>query len=305
MIRSAYACFVRGFSIGRVFYFAAALALTFGAAPSDAQSSAPHFHVASTSKIGGEGSWDYLEYEEATDRLFIARVGGVLVVDAHDMRAVGTVPAFAGTRVHGIALASDLGVGMTSDGHDETATVFDLATLKALRRVPLNHAPDAILYDSVSQKGVAFDGDDNVAVAFDPKTGKVFAEVKLPGSPEAAVSDGDGHVYVNLSDKNEIAAIDTRTWAVDQHWVIGGACEDPTPLALDRTSHRLFSGCRSGVLAVVDPTKKQLVETLPIGKGADSVAYDPGSGLIFVACYDGTLTVAKGVSPSHYEVVDT
>jgi hypothetical protein len=76
-------------------------------------------------------------------------------------------------------------------------------------------------------------GDDNVAVAFDPRTSSISAGVKLPGSPEAPAADGKGRLFVNLSDTSEIAAIDTRTWAVEGHWPIGGGCKDPTPLAID------------------------------------------------------------------------
>jgi len=75
------------------------------------------FRVTQTAKIGGEGSWDYAEYDSARHRLFVARVGGILVLDTDSMKPVGTVPARAGTRTHGVAVASDLGLGMTSDGN--------------------------------------------------------------------------------------------------------------------------------------------------------------------------------------------
>jgi DNA-binding beta-propeller fold protein YncE len=285
-------------------FAAAAIAATAVLVPlcAEAQSG---FHVSQTSKIGGEGSWDYLEYQPSTGRLFIARVGGVLVLDTKSMKPVATIPAFAGTRVHGVALAPDLGLGMTSDGEDETSTIFELATLQPLRRAKLGHAPDGILYDSASRKGVAFDGDDNEAIVFDPATADIVTEIKLPGSPEAGAADGKGHVFVNLSDKGEIATVNTRTWSVEQHWPIGGGCQDPTPLAIDPAHDRIFAGCRSGVLAVLDTVKRTLVTTLPIGQGADSVAYEPVSGLIFVACNDGTLTIVRAISPSRYEVLET
>jgi DNA-binding beta-propeller fold protein YncE len=261
------------------------------------------FRVTETTRIGGEGSWDYAAYDAARHRLFVARVGGILVLDANTMKAVGTIPALAGTRVHGVAFSEEFGIGMTSDGNDQTSTVFDLATLSPLRHVALGISPDAIIYDRASQKGIGFDGDDNMAVAFDPRTGSISARVKLPGSPEAPASDGKGRLYVNLSDTSEIAVIDTRIWAVEGHWPIGGGCDDPTPLAIDPVHERLFVGCRSGVLVVLDATKHALITSLPIGKGADSVAYDASSNLIFVSCNDGTLTIIKASSPSRYDVV--
>jgi DNA-binding beta-propeller fold protein YncE len=275
------------------------------ASASSEASARAEFRVIQTTRIGGEGSWDYAEYEAAHHRLFVARVGGTLVLDADTMRPVGTIPAFAGTRVHGVAFAGELGIGMTSDGNDQTSTVFDLATLAPMRHVALGISPDTIIYDPSSHKGIGFGGDDNMAVAFDPRTGIISARVKLPGSSEAAAADGKGLVYVNLSDSSEIAAIDTRTWAVEGHWPVGGGCEEPTPLTIDPIHERLFVGCRSGVLVVLDAATHALITSLPIGKGADSVAYDPTSSFIFVSCYDGTLTIVKASSPSHYDVVQT
>jgi DNA-binding beta-propeller fold protein YncE len=273
-----------------------------GSAAADASAGA-EFRVTATTRIGGEGSWDYAEYDALRHRLFLARVGGTLVLDANTMKPVGTVPALAGTRVHGLAFAEEFRIGMTSDGNDQTSTVFDLATLAPLRRVALGISPDTIVYDPASHLGIGFDGNDNMAVAFDPRTGTVSARVKLPGSPEAPAVDGKGRLYVNLSDSSEIAAIDTRTWTVEGHWPIGGGCADPTPLAMDSVHGRLFVGCRSGVLVVLDAARHALTATLPIGKGADSVAYDPGSSLIFVSCNDGTLTIIKATSPERYEVL--
>lgn len=264
---------------------------------------APDFRVLQTTVIGGEGSWDYAVYDETRHRLFVARVGGTLVLDANTMKPIGTVPALAGTRVHGLAFAREFGIGLTSDGNDQTSTVFDWATLAPLRRVALGISPDTIIYDSASHKGIGFDGNDNMAVAFDPRTGSVSARIKLPGSPEAPAADGKGRVYVNLSDTSEIAAINTRTWAVEGHGPIGGGCDDPTPLAIDPVHDRLFVGCRSGVLVVLDAATRALISSLPIGQGADSVAYEPTSGLIFISCNDGTLTIVKAVSASSYIVV--
>lgn len=265
----------------------------------------PQFRVVSSQNIGGEGSWDYAEYDALYHRLFVARVGGILVVDVKSMKPIGTIAALAGTRTHGVAFAPDLGVGMTSDGDDGTSTIFDLASLAILRRVSLNHSPDGMVYDGESHRGVAFDGDGQVAIAFDPMTGKVDSEIKLPGSPEAGVVDGKGRLYVNLADEGEIAQIDTRRWALARHWRIGSGCDAPTPLAFDSTSDRLLVGCRSGILAVVDPGAQSVVATVPIGKGADAIAYEPRSHLIFVACFDGSLTIVKADSPNNFRVVQT
>ena len=275
------------------------------AAPAYADTADRGFRVAATSRVGGEGSWDYLDYQASTGRLFIARVGGVLVLDSRTMAPVGSIPANAGTRVHGVTFAEDLGLGLTSDGGDKTATVFDGRSLQVLRHVPLGAAPDGIVYDPTSHAGVAFDGDGNAAIAFDPAKGQVVARIELPGSPEGAVADGLGHIYVNLSDKNEIASLDTHSWKLEGHWPIGGGCTEPTPLALSAAAKTLLVGCRSGILAVYDVARHAAVATMPIGKGADGIAFEPSTGLIFVSCYDGTLAIAKAEASGLYLPVQT
>ncbi|RFB79799.1 YncE family protein [Methylovirgula sp. 4M-Z18] len=263
---------------------------------------APSYHVAATTKIGGEGGWDYLAYDTNTHHLFVTRVGGVLVEDVAAQKSAGTIPAIAGTRVHGIALASDLGIGFTGDGKDNTSTVFSLKDLKVLRQIDLGHAPDAVIYDPHSKRGFAFAGDDNLAVAFDPHSGKRLGEVALDGSPEYAAADGAGNVYVNISDKQKIARIDAQTLKVTSEWAIGGGCEDPTPLAIDTKHRHLYVGCRSGVLAVLSADDGSLLASLPIGKGTDAIVFDPSADLAFISCGDGTVSVVRQDAAGKFEI---
>src|SRR6266404_7469089 len=78
--------------------------------------------------LGGDGGWDYLTFDAAGKRLFISRGTHVMVVDPYKGSVVGDIPDTAG--VHGIAIAQDLGKGFTSNGRDNSVTVFDLKTLK-------------------------------------------------------------------------------------------------------------------------------------------------------------------------------
>jgi len=75
-------------------------------------------------------------------------------------------------------------------------------------------------------------------------------------------------------------------------------------MAIDTTHHRLFSGCRSGVLAVSDYQAGRVVATAPIGAGVDGAAFDAGAGDVFASNADGTLTVIHEDSPDQYHVVE-
>ncbi len=258
------------------------------------------FKVTRTVKLGGEGSWDYLQYDTARQRLYITRVGGVLVLAGDSLKPVGSIPANAGTRVHGIALVEQLGLGFTGDGADRASTVFDLTSLKVLRRVSLPHAPDAVAFDPSSGAAVAVGEDDPSLMAFDPLTGRMIAEVRLPGSPEAVVSDGKGRLFVTLSDTAEVAQINTRTWHIEAHWRIGGGCNEPTPISFDAAGRRLFVGCRSRVMAVIDAEAHRLIATVPLCDGVDTLIYDEQSRTALASCNEGVLDIVDASSREKY-----
>jgi DNA-binding beta-propeller fold protein YncE len=75
-------------------------------------------------------------------------------------------------------------------------------------------------------------------------------------------------------------------------------------MAIDTTHHRLFSGCRSGVLAISDYQAGKVVATVPIGAGVDGAGYDAASGNAFASNADGTLTVIHQDTPDKYHVVE-
>src|SRR3954469_8966619 len=77
---------------------------------------APGYHVATTSKVGGEGGWDYLTADASARRLYISRGTHVIVLDLDSGKNVGDIPDTAG--VHGIALAPELGRGFSSNGRE-------------------------------------------------------------------------------------------------------------------------------------------------------------------------------------------
>jgi hypothetical protein len=76
-------------------------------------------------------------------------------------------------------------------------------------------------------------------------------------------------------------------------------------MAIDTAHHRVFSGCRSGVMAVSDYQSGKVVATAPIGSGVDGAGYDARSGEAFASAADGTLTVIHQDAPDKYSVIQT
>ena len=252
--------------------------------------------------LGGEGGWDYLTFDPAGKRLFISRATHVMVVDPYKGSIIGDIPGTAG--VHGIALAQDLGKGFTSNGRDNTVTVFDLKTLKETAKVKIEgENPDAILYDGASQRVFTFNGRSKNATVIDAGKGTVVATIPLDGKPEFGAADGKGMVYVNIEDKSELTAIDAKKAEVVTSWPLA-PCEEPSGLAMDQKHRRLFAGCHNRMMAVVDADTGKVIATPTIGQGVDGNAFDPDLQLAFSSNGDGTLTVVHEDSPDKFSVVE-
>ena len=267
--------------------------------PAQAQT---HYQLKQKYVLGGDGGWDYLTYDPAGKRLFISRATRVMVVDPAKGTVITEIPDTNG--VHGIAIAQDLGKGFTSNGRDNSVTVFDLKTLKTTATIKIDgQNPDAILYDDASKRVFTFNGRSNNATVIDAEKGTVVATIPLDGKPEFAASDGKGTVFVNIEDKSEQTSIDAKAAKVIKSWPLA-PCEEPSGLAIDRKHHRLFAGCHNKMMAVVDTESGKVVATPAIGQGVDANAFDPGTQLAFSSNGDGTLTVVHQDSADKYTVAD-
>src|SRR6266481_1512950 len=264
--------------------------------------SAPGYHLLHTWKLGGEGGWDYLKVDGDARRFYISRATKVVVIDADSGKPVGEIADTPG--VHGIALAPELGKGFTSNGRENTVSVFDIKTLKTLNKIKVGNRPDAILYDPATQRVFTFNAGSQDATAIDAAKGEVVGSIPLGGKPEFSASDGKGTVFVNLEDKNQLFALDPQKLTVKERWPLPG-CDEPSGLALDRKSRRLFVGCDNKVMPVVNADNGEVVAVLPIGAGVDATAFDEGTGLAFASCGgDGVLTVVREDSPGKFSVVE-
>jgi len=261
------------------------------------------YHVTKKIPIAGEGSWDYLTVDESARRLYVSHGTQVEVLDVDSGAIVGKIANTPG--VHGIAIAPDLGRGFVSNGQSSTVTIFDLKTLKTIADVPTGKKPDAIIYDPATSRVFAFNGGSNSATAIQAADGKVAGTVDLGGGPEFAVADGSGYVYDNLEDESLVLKINSRSLKVEQRWPTA-PCASPSSMAMDRPNRRLFVGCRSKVMAVMNADTGQVITTLPIGDHVDATAFDPDSRLIFNSNGEGTITVIHQDSDSKdkYSVVE-
>jgi DNA-binding beta-propeller fold protein YncE len=252
--------------------------------------------------IPGDGFWDYLTTDPATGRIFVSHGTEVAVVDGKKGEVTGTITGLK--LVHGIALAPEFNHGFISDGAANQVVVFDMTTLQKVGEVAAGMNPDAIIYDPGSKRVFAFNGRSASATAIDADKGTLAGTVTLEGKPEFPAPDGKGHVYVNIEDKSEVMDIDAKALTVVHKWPLA-PCEEPSGMAMDTKTRRLFSGCDNKMMAVMDADTGKVVTSVPIGAGVDATWFDPETKFVLNSCgQDGVLTVIHEDSPDKYTVVE-
>ena len=260
------------------------------------------YQITHTYMLGGDGSWDYVVPDPPHHRVFIARQNRVMVVDEDTGMLLGEVTGIQGA--HGTAVAESAGHGFATSGNDQSVVMFDLKSFKELGRIPAAEDADAIVYDPASNRVFTLNGDAHSSTVIDPQAGTRITNLPLGGKPEYGASAGDGKVYANLTDVSEVVEIDAKTATVARRWSTA-PCKQPVSMAIDTVHHRLFSGCRSGVMAVSDYQAGKVVATVPIGAGVDGAGYDAASANAFASNADGTLTVIHQDTPDEYRVAQT
>jgi YVTN family beta-propeller protein len=255
--------------------------------------------------LPGKGGWDYLTVDESARTLYVTHGTQVVVLNLDSLQVVGSIPGLSG--VHGVALATDFGHGFVTSGQSDTVVVFDLKTWQKVADVKVGKKPDAIVYDPSTQRVFAMNGDSESSTVINAADNKIVGTVTLGGGPEFTIADGKGNVFVNLEDKSELLRIDAKSMKVTNRWPVA-PCAAPSSMAFDPANSRLFLGCRSKVMAVVDSNTGKVVGSFPIGDKADASVFDKAGKIAFTSTGDGHIYGFRQDSADSYTalpVIDT
>ncbi len=249
--------------------------------------------------IQGEARWDYLAVDSAAHRLYLAHGTRTEVIDTASNTVVGGISGTNG--VHGVAIANDLGLGFTSNGRDDTVTVFELRSLKVVQTIKVGGNPDAIVYEPRSRRVVTFNGRSHDATVIDAKRGEVVGTIDIGGKPEFAQVGGNGDIYVNVEDTHELAVVDPASVKLLRRHPLF-PCESPTGLAIDGRQ-RLYSVCENDMMVVSASDGTRLAQ-VPIGAGADGVVWLDGFAYSANGA-DGTISVVRAGASGPIESAGT
>lgn len=261
---------------------------------------APLYSLTKSITLPGPAKWDYMRFDPVQNRLYVSHGIAVDVLNASTGKYLGSIKNVTGS--HGIAIVDDRGVGYVDSAAQNAALMFNLKTLKIIKKIPVLIDADPVVYDPASRQIFVIGGDAHAISAIDTATNHVKSTIALGGSPEYAVADGKGSLFVNIESAREIVRIDTATDQITARYAIP-ACESPHGLAVDAIHRILFSTCENGQMMVVNADSGKLITTLPIGKGTDAARFDPVSERAFSSNKDGTLSVIQETSPTSFAVL--
>lgn len=276
------------------------IALAIAVPPSSALAAPTQsYTLVKTVPLGAPDRWDYVVYDDQTDRVLVAHGDRVDVLDGGSGKLIGEVTGITGG-THGSAVSVSTGQGFTDDGRNGKAIAYDLRSFKVTHEIPADVDADALALDRATGHLFVIEGDPAAITVIDPKRDAPIATIKAGEKLEYAAADGHGSVFVAGEANGDLVKIDARTNRVAAHWPAPG-CTSPHGLAVDARLHRAFMGCANSVMAVLDTRTGRMVAKLPIGSGNDAVAFDPVRKRVFSSNgRDGTISAYQQQSANDY-----
>jgi len=280
----------------------AAAAIATAAALALAQQAGP-YQVVKKSKVGGVGGWDYVYADSDGRRLYIPRTGEGARVTVYDLDTLEPVGEIAKTNARGVAVDPQSHHGFASS---KPVAMWDTKTLASIKTIDVEGGPDGIMFDPFNERVYVFSHRAPNATVVNGKDGSVVGTIDLGGAPEQAATDGKGHIYVDLEDKDKIAVVDAATMKVTGNYSLEGKGKEPAGLAMDVKNRILFAACHEPqTMVILNADTGKIITTLPIGRGVDGAGFNPNTMEAFSSQGDGTLTVVKENSPTSFEVEQT
>jgi hypothetical protein len=256
--------------------------------------------VLQKARVGGEGRFDYVFADAEGRRLYVPRTQASPRISAYDLDTLKLVGEIPNVNARGVAVDPKTGHGFASSN---PVAMFDTKTLAPIKTIEVQGAPDGILFDPFNQRVWIFSHRAPNATIIDTKDGSVVGTLDLGGAPEQAVTDGKGHMWVDLEDKDSIAAVDTKALKVTATYGLDGKGTGPGGLAFDPKNRVLFASCHTpATMVILNADTGKVVDALPIGTGTDGATFNPATMEAFSSNGDGTLTVIKDDGGTKFSV---
>jgi DNA-binding beta-propeller fold protein YncE len=246
---------------------------------------------------GANGSYG-LGLDQNNGDVLITMADRVVIVSNKDAHVIGGILGLSDVRT--VVVAGHKAI--MTEGTPNRLVAFDTRTLKKLYDVAVGRDPGAVVFDPASGRAFTFNYGSNDATVIEIDSGRTVGTVALNGHPSGAAADGKGIIFVSLTDRNEVAAIDSTSLEVKAHYPLP-RCMYPRGMAIDIAHWLIFSACANSVIAVTRMYSGESIATIPSAPGTEEVRYDPMMKRVFSLSALGTLTVAREVNPLHFQLL--
>lgn len=258
-----------------------------------------------------KGHFDHFEVDVAGKRLFATAVDDHLLI-VFDFGTGKVIKLVHGVDIpRGVIYRADLGRLYVSDGGG-ALRIFDSRTYALLNTLKVEIDADPIAFDAQSGRIFMVNGGEKAQhpfshiTVFDSASERQIGNIQLDGIEieGMTVEQGGNRLFANNRALSHINIFDRRSLQPVAIWPVTRA-RGNTVAALDAQTHRLFVACNKGQLLVVNSDSGEELQVLPIGKGADYIAFDPASRRIFVSSGGdgGAVDVYHEDDADHYSLL--
>ena len=292
----------------------AVLLVAFGALalPSRCRAASPLELVQTIPMPGITGNFDQFGVDVKGGRLFVTPLAHKSV-EVVDLKAGKVIHSITGIeKAHAALYREDLNELFVTDGPDGTLKIFRGDNYELVKAVKPLLAPDGILYDPDTHYLYIVTGGDNAKLDYsliaivDTDKGEHLGDIRIEGDTveEMRLEKSSRRLFAVNRPNNRIEVVDREKRAVLTSWSLTLG-KTPVGLAFDEANHRLFVGCRSQMMVVLDSTSGKEITSLPISKGVDGMVFDPASRRIYSEANSGAIDVFEEADPDHYRSLST
>ena len=269
-----------------------------------AQSAEGPYKIIKTAKVGGIGGFDYVSADAGNRRLYVARMGTdsprLTVFNLDTLEPAGEIPGYS---AHGAAIDAKSHHGMATS---QPIVMWDAKSLGVIKTIPVGGNPDGIIGDDFNHRIYILSHAAPNMTAINAADGSVAGTIDLGAAPEQTVTDGKGHLYVDLEDKDQVGVIDAKTMTVTARYPLNGQGGTPAGLAFDVKNRILFVACRNPAnMVMMNADTGAILGAIPIGASVDGAVFNPKTMEAFSSQSDGTLSIIKEVSPANFVLEQT
>ena len=259
---------------------------------------------------GYSGDFDHFAADVPGDRLFLAAEdhGTMEVFRLSTLEHLQTIKGPIETP-HSILLMPDVHKLLVTETGKSMSHIFNSDSYAFEKAVKLAPGADSVGYDAPRNRLYIVTGGKDVPMKeswleqIDPKTGRFINRAHFDADhvEALAVEQHGPNVFINITDKNQIALLNKYTLKEKGRWRIAAADGAPCCFAFDEAHHRLFAVTRKpGNILVLDSRTGAELARFKGPERVDAAEWDEKNQRAYIIGGEGWTSIIEEKDPSHF-----